>query len=333
MKILLTGATGFIGKHLVTALVNNNHGISVLVRKTSQKKEVIWLKAKGCKVVVGDIFDKEILKRSLINIDIVIHLVGGGDVSAYGDKGYRELYTLNVVSIKCLINAVKSHNKINKIIFLSSISAVGVYDRQIIDENTAQIPVSPHELCKAEAERVLVNSGLPYIIIRPPAVYGPMAKYSDILLLSRITQKVHFLPILGNGNNHFPCIYVEDLVQLIIRVVNSNDSNQVFNITHQENPTFNQLVKIIKKHSNTWAVSPHILPIFIKPFIFFMEEYISKFINIYPPLTIHRLDSMTSDRLFNIDKVVKLLGYKEQYTFKQGIKKTINWYRIHGFIN
>ncbi len=330
MNILVTGATGFIGKHLVKKLIKK-HKIRCFVRKESKEKDILILKKLGAEIFLGDIFDKENLRKSMENIDAVFHLAGGGYVSTTFKKGYEELRKLNVLSTQNVIEtAIES--KVKRFVHFSSISAMGIIVEKELDENSECRPETPHEVLKYETEKIMdrYKDKILITIIRPGIVYGPYGMNSEILQLARIMKK-HFFIIPGNGKNIMPWVYVGDLVNAIIIAFEKNKkTNEKFIVVSEPQPTFNELISSISNGLETKVFIIHI-PAFIFRFVAFLLEKSGDLFKFAPIINSVRAKSMVSNRIYNINKIKKI-GYKQKSTFRDSIKLTIKWYKENGYI-
>ncbi|MBI2508201.1 NAD-dependent epimerase/dehydratase family protein [Candidatus Woesearchaeota archaeon] len=216
MKILVTGATGFVGKNLMKRL--ERYDANILSRKeTSINKANIF---------IGDLFDKKILLEAS-KVDAVIHLAGitKGDV-----------FKANYEGTKNLVDAC-IENKVKKFIFVSSFNAVLNTD---------------YGKSKLKAEEYVKNSGLAYIIFRPTVIYGRDNK-KDIGKLIRLI-KLGFAPVPGDGKSKLQPIFVEDLTAIITKSIESKIKNKVYFVMGGDALTFNEIVEIILKRLNKKAV-------------------------------------------------------------------------------
>src|SRR3989344_7258422 len=175
MKILVTGASGFVGKNLIKHL--NKYNVNILSRK----------KIFGDGVFVGDLFDKKILLDAS-KVDIVIHLAGISD---------GNVFKINYEGTRNLVDACVE-NKVKKFIFISSFDAILETD---------------YGKSKLKAEDYIKNSGLNYIIFRPTVIYGNDNK-KDIGRLIRLI-KMGISPIPGSGNFKLQPVFVDDIVKVI----------------------------------------------------------------------------------------------------------------------
>ena len=330
MKILITGATGFIGKYLTKSLIKNNK-IRCFVRRKSKEKDIAFLENLGAEIFYGDIFDKQNLIKSMKGIDAVFHLAGGGNVATTFKKGYNKLKKLNVESTDIVLNAaIKS--KVKKFIHFSSISAMGIIVEKKLDETSKCLPQTPHEVCKFKTEQIMEKhkDKILITIIRPGIVYGPYAINSEILQIGNLMKK-HFFIIPGNGKNITPWVYVEDVIDATMLAFKKNKkSGEKFIIVSDPEPTFNQLIDEISKELKIKVFVVHI-PAFLFRFTGHVLEKLGDIFRFEPLINSVRAKSMTSNRIYNITKIKKL-GYKQKFKLNQGIKNTIQWYKKNGYL-
>jgi len=325
MRILVTGATGFIGTNLVKELSKRNK-VRCLVRKTSNAS---LLKSKNIELFYGNLLDKASLRDVTKNVDVVYHLAGGGNVSASTKRGFRKLFDLNVATTKNLLDECK-RNKPKRFILFSSISAIGVITNKIVDEKTKCIPKTPHEVCKYKSEKLSIKYSkkyrIPLTILRPSIVYGPHAKNSEILMIARLV-KTHLFPIPGSGENLMPFVYVKNLVNAVIFLANKKPGTYIVSDTGIK---FNYLVKKIAEELDKKILIIHIPATLTKIPVCIIEK-ICRLLNLNSLFTVHRINSMSSNRIYSIKKL-KALGYKQLYEFDNAIKETLGWYRKNGYL-
>ncbi|MEW6063433.1 MAG: NAD(P)-dependent oxidoreductase [Nanoarchaeota archaeon] len=325
MKMLVTGATGFIGTNLVKELSKNNK-VRCLVREGS---DTSLLKSKNIELFYGNLLDKNSIKGVTKGIGLVYHLAGGGNVSASTKKEFKKLFDLNVTTTKNLLDECIK-NKPKKFILFSSVSAIGVIVNKAIDEKTKCIPKTPHEICKYKSEKLALEYSkkykIPLTILRPSIVYGPYGKNSEILMIAKLVKK-HFFPIPGNGENIMPFVYIKNLVNAAVFLANKRPGTYILSDTGVK---FNYLVKKIAEELNKKAIIIHIPVILIKIPIFVIEK-VCKLLGLNPLFTLHRINSMSSNRIYNTKKI-KILGYKQKYKFDDAIKETIGWYKQNGYL-
>ncbi len=222
MKILVTGASGFVGKNLIKSL--SKYNIHILSRK----------KISGDNVFIGDLFNKEVLLEAS-KVDVVVHLAGTAD----GD-----VFKINYEGTKNLINACVE-NKIKRFIFISSYDAV-------LDTDYGK--------SKLKAEEYIKNSDLDYIIFRPMVIYGKDNKKYLGKLIRLI--KLGIAPIPGKGNFKLQPVFVDDIVKIIVKAVESKHKNKTYFVGGADALSFNDMVDKIANHLNKKIIKIKI-PIFL----------------------------------------------------------------------
>ena len=265
LKILITGATGFIGQALVAELMRQNFNISIAVR---QKTSLFSDKVK--QFVVGDFESEPDFSTSLIEIDCIIHLAGKAHVL---DKSkVTALDEFRKINTELTLNLAKQAVAagVERFIFLSSIGVNGNQNTQPFLEIDIPNPQEPYAISKYEAEQGLINlaknSNLEVVIIRPPLVYGNNAPGNFGRLVQWAGSRI-ILPLpLGAVNNARTLIAIDNLVSFIITcTLHPKAANEVFLISDEGNLSTTQLLKKIAKVFNKKAL---LLPIPVSWMVF-----------------------------------------------------------------
>jgi len=331
MKILVTGATGFIGRHLVKELVRRRHDVTCLIRDINKIK---YFKKLDVKTVHGDLFDEDSLKKAVKKKDIVYHLAAEGNLSANSEEDFKKFFRVNAEGTRKILEAVRKYGKkdIKKIVCFSSTAAVGLKSKPV-DETTKPKPISPYQRSKFQAEKIAENYfkkyKMPVCIVRPSMVFGPYSIKSEILKMCKFIKKGIFI-LFNNGYNAIPLAYVEDVVNGTIIVGEKGKPGEIYFLTWDKVYTMNDIVSSISKAMNK---KPFILriPKFFSIPLAYIHQKTAIIFGFIPWITVERIKSMTTNRIFKVDKLKKL-GYKPNSNLDKAIEKTVKWYYNNGFI-
>ncbi len=239
MKALVTGANGFIGSHLVLALVDRGWDVSCLVRKTSRLES---LRGVPVRLVEGEVRDKESLRPAVRGQDVVFHLAGV--ISAPDRKTYN---ATNAVGTLNLLEACLEENPgLGKFVHVSSISAAGPSPAGgLLREDDACRPISDYGRSKREAEVLVLERGdrLAVTIVRPPNVIGPRQKeLSDSIRLIRN----RILPLVGTGKPQTSLAAVGDVVAALILAAERPESRgQIYYVTDGRAHSWREITRTI----------------------------------------------------------------------------------------
>jgi nucleoside-diphosphate-sugar epimerase len=266
VKILITGATGFIGKALIAELIQQDFNISIAVR---QKTSLFPDEVK--QFVVGNFESNPDFSTSLTEVDCIIHVAGKAHII---DKAQASvLDEFRNINTELTLNLAKQAitAKVQRFIFLSSIRVNGNQNSQPFLEIDTPNPKEPYAISKYEAEQGLLklakNSSLEVVIIRPPLVYGNNASgTSNFARLIQWADSKFMLPLpLGAVNNARSLIAIDNLVSFIITcVLHPKSANEIFLISDDTLST-TQLLKKIAKVFNKKAL---LLPIPVNWMVF-----------------------------------------------------------------
>jgi len=284
--IAVTGATGFLGRHLVARLRNKN--IKCLVRKEDHG-------FKKVKVIKGNLNDKKALDTLVKNAKVVIHLAA---VIDHKDK--EEYKKVNIEGTKNLINACKN-NKVKRLIFVSSMASTKTH-------------LDDYGKSKSEAENLLLNSGLEVTILRPSFIYGKNSNSMQKLL--EFLHKFKVIPIVGDGKYKFRPVHVDDVITAITLCINSKKAiNKTYDILGKTELTFNEFIDLVCKKYNIKKRKVHI-PISLCLPISSIGSLITKNF----PLKKAFVLSIKSGTTGSIEHAERDLSYKPM-SFSEGLKK------------
>ena len=227
-KALITGASGFIGRHVVPHLLEKGYELRCLVRPTSDRS---FLKQFPVEFADGDVMDPESLRRAVDSVEFVFHLAGVAQVVS--SRRFFELHTQGTVNVAqaCLQTSHSpSHSPSNppRFIHVSSLAAMGPARHtkptlQPIREGAFARPVSPYGRSKHLAEKELCDRAdqLPCSIVRPPYVIGEGDHASEPLFRMIYKKRIHLIP--GFFNNLYSFVHAADLAHLLAVVAEKGE--------------------------------------------------------------------------------------------------------------
>ncbi|MEH7380584.1 NAD-dependent epimerase/dehydratase family protein [Bacillus sp. JJ1533] len=315
MKILVTGAAGFIGSHLCERLLKIENtdiiGIDSFIGPTPA-----FLKGKNIENLLDNprftLINKDILSTDLTNlfkdIDIVYHLAGMPGVRSSWGNDFDLYVTNNILVTQKLLEAAKNHKSIKKFIFASTSSVYGEKNGRV-SENMSLTPLSPYGITKLTGEHLCKvyekNFGIPIIILRYFTVYGPRQR-SDMAFHRFIKQILTDEPITiyGDGSQSRDFTYIDDCIDGTVALLD-NDTvlGQTINIGGKERSSIIDIITQIEKLMKKKA-------------------------------TLHFLPKVSGEPMHtwaDISLAEKLLGYSPKVTLKQGLEKELNLFRsIYG---
>lgn len=292
-KILVTGATGFVGKYLVKKLVKEKYKVRCLVRKISN---IEYLKKLNLEIVYGDIINKDSIKNAIKDIDVIIHLA-----SIINSKD-PNIYNVNVRGSQNIIDICKK-NKI-KVIYISSTATKNKY-------------LDKYGKTKLEAEKLFLNSNLKTIVLRPGMIYAKDSK-GFLHLLKYIKMFPFFIPIIGNGKYNLNLTYIEDLTSTIIKILKKDIfNNKAYDLSSSKQVNFNKLIGVINKQLNIKKIKIHI-PILICKIIAILTSKIME----HPPITLENIKSTVYGSKTDISNATKDLNYKP-INLEEGLKLSL----------
>jgi len=320
MKILITGATGYLGPDLIQRLRAHAFKIHCLIRDEKKLQNINNLYELS--YTIGDLTNPETIINLTKDIDYVVHLavLAPDQKHTYSIEEYRQVNVQGTENLlkECLRNPVK------KIICFSSSAAVGLVNSKIIDESTTCNPKTEYGISKYESDilvkRYSEEHNLPIITLRFTHIYGPGEK-RDFLRIVRLINK-GILPIIGFGENLYPAVYKDDAISSILLALQKGKIGHLYNISGKNSYDLRLIIKYVKSELGIVR-----LPLWIPkyPALFFLKCL--ELLGIPFPIASKNIKFVTAARRFSIEKAKKELGYSPKIDILEGIKKTIEYYK------
>jgi len=326
MKALVTGASGFIGSHLVEGLLERGAHVRCLIRKTSDLK---WLRNLPLELVQGDCNDRTSLKDAVEKVDCVFHLAGV--TKALMEDTY---FNVNALGTENVIRACLEHNGgLQKFIYLSSQAAAGpCRNGGRKKESDRCEPVSPYGRSKRMGEELAIahSDALPIFILRPSAVYGPRDR--DIYVFFKLLFR-GIKPSFSGGDHHISLCFVQDIVQAILLAAETHGpSGEIFFLSDGHDYRMEEIGDIFARAMD---VTPRCLrvPKWMMLGVASASEHFSKITAKPPFLSRGKVEEMMQhDWVCDITKAKTLLGYQPRISLSRGAKLTFEWYRQNNWL-
>jgi len=320
LKALVTGATGFIGSHLVEALLREGVEVRCLVRRKSNLR---WIQGLNVDLVYGDCVDRYSLSDAVKGIDHVFHLAGL--TKAIREEDYFKVngYGTENLIHACLVN----NSSIKKFIYLSSQAAAGpCFNGGKKKESDTCCPVSPYGRSKRMGEEFLIEhfEDIPIIILRPSAVYGPRDR--DFYVFFKILKK-GINPCIFNSQQYISLCYVEDIISALLLASNfETTQGEIFFLSDGNEYKLDEIGKIFAEAMEIKVYHIHI-PEWVVYGIASFSEIISKFLGKPPLLNSGKLNEMVQKNwVCDITKARNILGFRPRFTLREGVRLTYQWY-------
>ena len=322
----MTGGTGFIGSHLVEALLKKGIQVRCLLRKTSDLK---WLKGLPIEVNWGDCNDKNSLREAVEGVEQVFHLAGV--TKAVHEKTYFEV---NAFGTENLIHACLENNpRIQKFIYLSSQAAAGPCRNGNKRKESDQCkPVSPYGQSKQMGEELAMAHAqeLPLLILRPSAVYGPRER--DIYTFFKLLSK-RIKPCLPSKDRHISLCYVEDIIQAILLAAQvKGSSGEIFFLSDGQDYRLEEIGDIFAQAMGVNAFCIRVPEWMIIGMASF-SEYLSILSGKPPLLNKGKVEEILQRNwVCDITKAKTALGFEPHISLAQGAKLTFEWYKKENWL-
>lgn len=324
MKAFVTGGTGFIGSHLVEALLQSDDYDEVRCLVRTKDK---WLEGLNFKRITGDLQNFEALSEGLENADILFHIAA--IVKAPTEK---EFIQANVDATEYLVRIAQKKGVKNMVI-LSSLAAAGPSNGSPKTEDQTMNPVSMYGTSKKEMEariQDIAKEDESIKVIRPPAVYGP--REDQIFAFFQAFSK-GICPIVGDGNNpRVSMVYVGDLVNGILKAADHTKTGiHSYFISGEGTHSWNEIRAITAKVMNKKTIPLKLNTKLVKKVAGAVENVASLF-GIYPVLNKEKANELILEWTCSSEKAEQELNYRPQVSLAEGISRTIHWYKLHNWL-
>ncbi|MDY6820035.1 MAG: NAD(P)-dependent oxidoreductase [Deferribacterota bacterium] len=318
-RILITGASGFIGSNLLEALQPKGYKLYALVRDPSK----LETHNETVEIVKGDLTDSNL---KLPEVDYVYHIAG-----VVKAKNYREFYDVNYIGTVNLVrNILKQKNKLKGFFFLSTL-AINGGEEEIISFDTTENPKTHYAKSKLLAEYHLLkySANFPIIIVRPTAVYGPGER--ELLKYFKFVKN-GYGPIL-NKNSFYSFIFIVDLVNILLLLLEKeNNIRGIVIASDGKKYLWDDVVKTLSKKMD---IKPRF--VYIPKFFVYVAAAVNTLLNYFRKkpsiLTIDKIKEIFKKSWFcDISDLKNIIGYNPVYDLDKGLDLTLEWYKSNRWL-
>lgn len=320
-ELLITGATGFVGSHLIEAVARNGLRARALVRRTS---DMALLERYGIERVVGDLADPDGLRRAVSEADTVLHL-------AAATRALRPatFHAVNAEGTRRLAEAMEADGRPRRLVYLSSLAAVGPRAERPAQPEDEPRPVTAYGRSKLAGERTALSSKrLSVAVLRAPAVYGPGDR--DLLTFFKFAER-GVLPLVGSPNRRLQFVHARDLAEGVLAAAEA-EATGIFHIAEPRAYAWSEVLDLLQSAVGRRAVRvPVPAPLLRgaalltealararrKPGIFDRDK---------------AREVLAPGWLCETERARRELDYEARVSLEEGLRETAAWYRAYHWL-
>jgi uncharacterized protein YbjT (DUF2867 family) len=296
LRVFVTGGTGFVGKNIVSKLMERGYEAVILVRdKRSEGKLGDF--ARRVSFVYGNVQDMDSLQKGMSSCDAAIHLVG-----IIREIGSNTFENVHYEGTKNVVNAARMSG-MKRFIHMSA-------------EGTRPAAKSAYHRTKYRAEEYLKASGLNYTIFRPSMLFGPEDKNFNVL--ADLIRRTPFIPVIGDGNYRWQPVSVKDVAEVFVTALeNQKAERKTYEIRGPDVLTFNEVLDTLMEILSVKRGKIHVPVLFVRPIVYLLERLLPS-----PPITIDQLKMLLENYDHPASDLLKDFGL-ELTPFDRGLREYI----------
>lgn len=312
-RYLITGGAGFLGINMVRYLLERDHEVVSLDIAPFDYPERHQITE-----IMGDIRDRATVDKAMEGIDVVIHTAAA--LPLYSPE---EIYSTDIEGSRTVIESAHQHG-VPRFVHVSSTAVYGIPDHHPLFENDKLDGVGPYGEAKVAAEEVCAayrDQGMIVPIIRPKSFIGP-ERLGVFALLYDWAYTGHNFPVLGNGDNRYQLLDVEDLCAAIYLActLDAEQVNDTFNIGATDFTTFREDYQAVLDYAGH---GKQIIGLPAEPAIWTLRFLEALGIS---PLYKWVYETANKDSFVSVDKAIEQLGWQPQYSNKDALIRNYRWY-------
>lgn len=317
----MTGATGFVGSHLLDLLAEEQWRVRATVRPSSDTSR---LERHGAEVVVTSLHDERALRHAVRDCDVVFHLAAA--TRARTEADYERV---NVDATRALMRAVQAEGG-RRVVYLSSLAAAGpAVDGRPVSESDTPRPVTAYGRTKLAGERICLDSA-EALALRPPAVYGPRDR--DLLTFFRFAR-LGLMPVPSGPDRPVQMVHVRDLARATLLAARAPVRHGVYNVAEAAIHAWSEVVAMIEAAVGRRARRITVPRAAVRAAAALAEAGAA----LVGGATIFNRDKarelLAPGWLCDTDRAERDLGFEARIPLRKGIEETAQWYARRGWLN
>ncbi len=329
-KVLLTGATGFLGTNVTLKLVEQGFKVKALGLEDSSTK---YIEKEGVEIVFGDVVIPEDVQKAVKDVDIVIHVAGD---TSFWKKLFKRQRKINVDGVRNVMQAAYDA-KIQKVIHTATVDTIGYNPEGLADEHWDDDPSHYNYAntgynyadTKREGEKIVfeyAKKGLDVTIINPGSMIGP---YDHTLQLGRLFMDIRDKKVFGCPPGGAPWAHVEEVAKAHITAIDKGKKGERYicgGLNETYKTIFTQIAELLGVEAPEKVLSRRLMV-----FYGFVVEFISRFTNKPPGLNPGMARYMSVFPKYDSSKAERELGFKS-VPIKKIVEDARDWYIENGFL-
>ncbi len=321
MKVLVTGATGFTGGHLVRRLRARGEDVRVLVRHPDRAADLAKL---GAEVAKGDLTNPSSLVTAAAGVEVIYNIAALYRTAGLPSGQYR---AVNALGVRAVIAAARAAG-VRRVVHCSTVGVHGDVEHPPAGEDAPLRPGDVYQETKLEGESIgreaAASAGVELVIARPSGIYGPGDR--RLFKLFGAIAKGTFV-MVGAGNIFYHLTYIDDLCEgFVLCATVPQAAGRTYILAGGEVTTLDELVGIAAEVAKVPRPKRR-LPVWPVWLAGALCEGVCRPLGIEPPLYRRRVDFFTKSRAFDISRARRELGFNPAIGLREGIGRTLEWYR------
>ncbi len=325
MKVLVTGASGFLGGHVAELLSARGDTVRALVRSTSNRKHL--QKLANVELFEGSVEEAERVRQAVDGVDAIVHCAG-----VVKARSADEFFTVNVGGTSNLVDAARKA-RVKRLAHVSSLEACGPSSDGLPVSSTQENPVTAYGRSKLAAEKVVLSAkdDVSVVILRPGAIYGP--RDGEILEAFRTIQR-GLLPLVDGGAAKGVWIYATDCARACVRAVEATvPSGRVYFVDDGCGPIDQrQMLSDAERALGKRALLRASLPVPLFMAVARGVEAVGRFTNRPVMLTREKANMLLQHWVCSSESTRRELDWQPEVPWARGIELAVRWYRDNGWL-